>query len=138
MSSVKFYVINKRELDNLVSQLGKLTSKPINISDKIIELQNLMGEAMLIETRSKTVKEVNWRDIEQVLDSFCKENNISKEDIKSSSRDSEIVKYRKEFFYQARQMGFNNRLIAKTINRNHSTVSYYLTKKPSHVSPDKR
>lgn len=138
MPGAKFYVIEKKKLDHLISAIGAARSKPIALCDRLQELEELIEDSMLIQTSKKEIKKIKTEDIDQVLDYFCQEHEISKQELKGKSRDSKIVKYRKEFFYQAKSMGFHSRLIAKALNRDHSTVSYYLTTRDNNVPTDKR
>ena len=63
--------------------------------------------------------------LENALQDFCSQRQVTAWEMKSNSREKHLVKYRVEFSKESLDMGFTERQIAKVINRHEDTIKYY-------------
>lgn len=132
MSKTQFYIVDKEKIDSLLSSINGDKALP-----EIEDIKELLHKSIIMLSKPSLLG-VGIDDIDQFLDHFCRRYEIRKETMRSRDRNSAIVELRKNFFFQAKQRGFNNSDIAKALNRHHSTLSYYLTLRNRNVSSNQR
>ena len=63
--------------------------------------------------------------LENALQDFCSQRQVTAWEMKSKSREKHLVKYRVEFSKESLDMGFTENQIAEVINRHRTTIIHY-------------
>lgn len=70
-------------------------------------------------------KVVELLPISQYLQEYCLANDLNIADLKSKRRSRDLVRLRRDYAMKCYQMGYTMPEIAKSINRDHSTIVHY-------------
>lgn len=89
--------------------------------------------SLLKEKRRRTIRPIYPRPVLQItindiLNTICLTQGVSRLDVRSRCRGAELVKTRAIFSYIAKKRGLSSTDIGRAINRDHSSISHHYKK----------
>jgi len=127
MSDLKLYIIDAQIVDAFLDVIvDKDDQKTREVIKKLLRIASVIP---LPEKQRISFKNVN--DLIKLsghLEDFCYYNEVSPEQLQSKSRKRHLVKLRIAFYQDSRRRGFDSGLIAKMLNRDHTTMANYTKK----------
>lgn len=93
--------------------------------------------SLLKEKRTRKRRQPVYTTLPMLLDKICTVMELSVDDIISSSRAPRLVMARAVFSYIARERGLSLIDIGDVINRDHSSITYYLKNLDSYLDKER-